>query len=362
MKLLILTQTYPCSNRIYEMAFVHTRNLQYIHHKHEVMVVSFAAEQNYEFEGISVFTKEHLNDLIEKENFDAVISHAPNIRNHIRSLIPLMDKIDKLFFVFHGHEVLHTTNYYPEPYEYQKLENYFKQPIVQIYDFIKCKVLKWFISKYIGEKLKLIFVSNHLKQLAIANIGLNCEVIDENSKVIHNPVNEVFLENQYDWTEKKHLDFITIRPLNKSVYAIDLLMKLAKSNPFRTFYVYGEGDYFNYNNYPVNVKIMRKFLKPCEIPATLNKYKAAIMLSHHDTQGVMACEMAAFGIPIIVSNTAASEEMFADVKNKLLLNNDNMKVDLLPEVQKFKKSSLAAFHKKLSIKNTSLAELQFFKN
>ena len=84
------------------------------------------------------------------------------------------------------------------------------------------------------------------------------------------------------------------------------------------------------------------------------------MPSHHDSQGVMVCEMAAFGIPVVVSDIPATREMLKSVKNKFFINNQQpvffaeqlfKQLDNVPADQ--------ALKERLSNQNTCGRELEF---
>jgi glycosyltransferase involved in cell wall biosynthesis len=322
MKLLILAQSYPSKQNIYAQAYVHSRLLYYQKCAVHVEVISFACRAAYTFEGIRVHPASSFKALLAESSFDAIICHAPNIRNHMRLLLPVINTLPKIFFVFHGHEILRKSKYYPEEYQFNRNIFYnLKRKFDSFYDYIKCLILKHFIKEYGGKKLYLIFVSQYLKKLFQANVHLTEKEFGSFSTVIHNPLNPVFTKGQYNWSSQKKYDFITIRPFDKSVYAMDIILKIAEQNPKYSFHVYGQGKFFEYYKRPRNLKLINGYLSPAQIAKKLNSYKAALMPSHHDSQGVMVCEMAAFGIPVVVSDIPATREMLKSVKNKFFINN-----------------------------------------
>lgn len=92
--ILILTQAYPSQGNPYQMAFVHARVKQYLVMGQPVKVLSFAAKQDYRFEGVEVVT---LQSAEQSGLFKAatVVSHAPNLRNHIRFILKNRKKISR---------------------------------------------------------------------------------------------------------------------------------------------------------------------------------------------------------------------------------------------------------------------------
>lgn len=53
------------------------------------------------------------------------------------------------------------------------------------------------------------------------------------------------------------------------------------------------------------------------------------MLTRRDTQGVMSCELATYGIPLITSDIPVCHEIFDDFEHVYYLNNDLRNIDLL---------------------------------
>jgi glycosyltransferase involved in cell wall biosynthesis len=353
MKLLIISQTYPSKNEIYQNAYVHTRSLYYKKFGHSVDVISFAAKNQYSQDDIPVYPESDFKKLVANNKYDAVVFHAPNLRNHIRFFITNLAILPKAFFVFHGFEVLCTSKYYPEPFAFKK-ESKFNRLLVDCYDVVKCFLMRLIIKKYGGEKLKLIFVSQYLSSLFEENIKIPFAEFKKYSEVIHNPVHPVFLENKYDDSSREKL-CITIRSFDKSVYAIDQVVEIAKNNPDYTFHIYGKGEYFKHNKKPSNVMVFDGFLTPEELVKTINKYRLAIMLSHHDSQGVMATEMSYFGISLIVSDIPAAREMFGGEMGVKLVDRTNIKLDELVFEQN------ESIRSKVSLENTVLKELEYIK-
>ena len=351
MKLLIISQTYPSKDEIYQNAYVHTRSLYYKKFGHSVDVISFAASNQYSQDGIPVYSESGFKTLVANNKYDAVVFHAPNLRNHIRFFITNLAILPKVFFVFHGFEVLCTSKYYPEPFAFKK-ESQIKKFFINCYDVVKCFLMRLIIKKYGGEKLKLIFVSKYLSSLFEDNIKIPFAEFKKYSEVIHNPVHPVFLDNKYESLNREKL-CITIRSFDKSVYAIDKVVEIAKNNPEYTFHIYGKGEYFKHNKKPKNVMVFDGFLTPEELVKTINKYRFAIMLSRHDSQGVMATEMAYFGIPLIASNIPAAREMFGGESGIKLVDHTDIKLDELVFEQN------ESIRSKVSLENTVIKELEY---
>ncbi|MDF3047358.1 MAG: hypothetical protein K0R73_476 [Candidatus Midichloriaceae bacterium] len=337
MRVLVLTQAYPSKENIMPMAFVHTRLKYYMQNGLDVDVLNFSAKSNYVHEGVKVYTCAPRNIA----EYDVVVSHAPNLRSHLLFLLPRMRQIKKLVFIFHGHEILYITSYTSAPFSKIKPKLYCVYNLFQkLYDKVKLFVLRKFIQKHLRGKLSLIFVSKWLYNQFLLNVGLKESELTGRYQIIHNCVGESFISNRYTPENAKY-DFICIRGFDRAIYCIDVVVKLAEQNPHLKFHIYGKGRYFEYYKKPSNITIFEKYIPNSEIPNLLNNYKAAIMPSRLDSQGVMVSEMATYGIPVISSNIEVSRDMFKEFPNVFFINNDapklpsNMDVNIINPVKKF---------------------------
>ncbi len=318
--LLVLVQAYPSEGNPYQMGYVHARVKQYLVTGQPVRVLSFSATQDYQFEGVEVVTAQSA----EQSNlFEAatVISHAPNLRNHFRMIFKQRRKIAKLVFVFHGHEVMHVPSEYPQPYHWNKKEKR-QQALRWVLDPIKLKAAKVFLRYFSKQMLiKFIFVSRWMKETFERNIFAIGEI--ENA-IINNPVSKAFSKGGFQINPSKGpLRAICIRPLDSSKYSIDLVLKLAQSNPNIIVDVYGKGQLPQVMQYGENVSFTNHFITQSEIPSVLNGYDLAILPTRLDAQGVSACEFASYGIPMITSDIPIMQEMLGAFTNVCFLPNDS---------------------------------------
>lgn len=362
LKILVLCENYPSTANPTVMAFIHTRNVAYKQHRVQVDVLAFQVKEAYVYEGVPVYTAKHFSELITSNKYNVVVCHAPNLRNHLRAIIPNIRILPKIVFVFHGHEILRTSRYYPAAYPFNRGRFYaLKKFARDIYDLIKCQVLNFIIKKYGGQKISLIFVSNYLRELFTHNVGLQESEIARFSTVIPNPSSEYFMCDKYDWNSKKKADFIIIRTFDGPKYCIDYVLGIAKAIPKYTFHIYGDGRYFEYNPTPNNVTVFKGFLKQSEVPNLLNQYRAALMPSKWDSQGVMATEMACFGIPLIASKIPAAMEMLSEFPNVLLIEDDKTEIDLDSFLKNIKPQDNSLAKARFSAENTAKRELEWFK-
>lgn len=306
MKILVLVQDYPSESKRYAMSYVHTRCLGYLKGGHDVTVLNFSSKKNYQYEGVSVVSDKGvvIND------YDLIASHAPNLKNHLRFLKAVKGR--RVVFFFHGHEVL-LTSQYPQPYFWKR--NKWRSFKSAAYDRFKLLVLKyWFPYFSSRNKVGVVFVSEWMRERFESNLGLRAENIGR-VQVIPNSVHDSFVSGHYDKNAQKSADFITIRPLDESKYCVDLVVKLAEENPFKSFHLYGRGDFFKYLKKPENLFVFDDFVPQSEIPAMLDRYRFALMPTRYDAQGVMMCEMATYGIPMITSGIDICQEMLKGYEN-----------------------------------------------
>ncbi|KPB05672.1 glycosyltransferase [Bacillus sp. CHD6a] len=363
MKILVLAQDYPSEANKYAMNFVHTRNLEYKNKNIEVNVLSFNAKVCYDYDGITVVTEE---EVVKKKLYstsEIVISHAPNIRNHIRFLNKYNDEIEQLVMFFHGHEVMKMNNYYPKPFAFMPTKK--KNKYVQnIYDHYKLFAMKKFIVKQVrDQKLHMVFVSNWMRDVFIENTNIDKQIVDKSSVIIPNSMNNVFLDKSYITNDRKKGDFITIRPLDNPKYGVDIVVEIAKKYPHLSFDIYGKGSLFKYIEKPDNVTVFDDFLKPEQLAEKLNGYRCALMPTRLDAQGVMMCEIASYGMPIITSDLPICKEMLQDFHNVWFFNNDSAEISLDKVLQEIdlKKVPDPITKEIFSLEKTTLKEIELFK-
>lgn len=352
MKILVLTENYP-SNNCHNRMYIHVRNKYYKKHGIDVTVLSFKAKHNYTFEGINVYSKNNF----EIDNYDILCAHAPNIKHHYQFIKKYKKYFKKIILFFHGQEILKWNIDYPKEYSFMK-NNIIKVKLRYIYDEIKLKIWSNYINKNINN-LHLVFVSNYLYKKFLIYTKIDKQNIDKYKSIINNSVGELFEINNYNNISKKEYDFITIRgeSLDQSKYGIDIVTRLAFNNPKYKFLVIGEGNYYKYNDKPDNLIFINKILNHKEIIEYINKSKYGLMPTKQDTQGVLTCELATFGIPTITSDIDVCKEVFNGFKNVILINNSINDLDSI--IKNFKCSKNK--NEKYFSKNTISKEIELFK-
>ena len=127
------------------------------------------------------------------------------------------------------------------------------------------------------------------------------------------------------WTEKKY-DFVTIRSvLDGSKYAVDIVNDIAKLNPQKKFLLVGKGLFFNYIPKADNLDWVDERISHQKMIELLNSAKCALMPTRTDAQGVMMCEMATFGMPLITSDIPVCHEVLDGWEGVAFISNENYK-------------------------------------
>lgn len=318
MKVLVAVADYPNNNGGVLLMYVHARNKYYIAHGIDVTVLNFAAKQSYNYDGIDVVSlKEYEENFVR---YDVLICHAANIRNHYLFLKKHGDDFPKFVFFFHGHEVLKVRETYQHAFPYVKNSGIANSVLQDIYDSFKFIIWNHYYRK-IAYKSKFIFVSNWMVERFERYVKLNTDDFD--SYIIPNNVGEIFEKETYDEKTQKEYDFVTIRSrLDGWKYCIDLVNEWAYANPEFKFLVVGNGEYFSHYKKADNIELRLESLHQSQIPEVLNSARVALMPTRLDAQGVMMCEMATYGIPLITSNIDICRELEMKLNNILLIENE----------------------------------------
>ena len=321
MKALILAADYPDLNGKIALYYIHTRSMFYIKKGLEIEVLNFKAKEDYTIDGVNVITLDTYKTKKEKTDYAILIAHAPNLRNHYLFLKKYGDNFKKFLFFFHGHEVLKINKDYAKPYDYMRKKGEFLQ---DVYDYFKLKIWHKFFMKN-NDKSYYIFVSNWMKEKFLKNTKIKDDFIKRRSFITYNSIGEEFEKNTYKKDGKKEYDFVTIRGhLDGSKYCIDIVNQLARLNPKSKFLVIGKGKYFDKYEKASNLEWKEQLCNHKEIIEILNKSKCALMPTRTDSQGLMACEIATFGIPLITSDISVCHEIFDSFKNVEFIDNQNI--------------------------------------
>lgn len=323
MRVLVAVTAYPTFDGKKPMSFVHSRCLYYRGMGISVTVLNFGARNSYEIDGIQVIC---LSDYESSDDtYNVLICHAANLRNHYRFLQKYENRFEKKVFVFHGHEILRNAKYYPRPYAFNRTSRT-KRGLRNIYDSFKLLVWRRYYLSNI-DTIRLIFVSRWLLEQFLLEIRCDEKMLNGHAVVIPNSVGHYFEVNRYHQNVYQY-DFITIRTsMDKSSYCLDIIVQIAKKMPTHKFCVIGNGQFFSYFPKPDNVQWIKGVYSHEELGLMLNTARFALMPTREDSQGLMACEVATLGIPLITSDIDVCKEVFSDCPNVAFISNQSLDIE-----------------------------------
>ena len=143
----------------------------------------------------------------------------------------------------------------------------------------------------------------------------------------------MFEKESYGKTAERKYDFIIIRGnLDGSKYGVDIATELARNNPQYRFLLIGKGQFYQHYARPDNLEWINNV-----IVQYMNQAKCALMPTRQDTQGLMTCEMATYGIPTITSDIPVCHEICDAFDNVKLIDNSNTALDLTPLLDELQK-------------------------
>lgn len=317
-KILVLVENYPDNNGNVSLMYVHTRNLYYVENGLEVTVLSFKTSENYCFQGIPVIS---LGSYKKKyDEYDLLVVHAANLKHHYLFLKKYQNRFKHILFFYHGHEVLKINKVYSKPYGFIK-NNCFKMHLQNVYDDFKLIVWRYYLMK-IYKKSFFVFVSNWMRDEFFKWTKISRQAIENRTSVTYNCVGKKFETEKFDSTNEKEYDFITIRNnLDDSKYSIDIVNDWAKNTPNGKFLLVGQGEFFQHVDKSNNITWLNQTMSHDEIIKALDKCRFALMPTRTDAQGLMMCEMAAYGIPVITSDIPVCHEIFGGFENAFFIKN-----------------------------------------
>lgn len=359
MRLLIAAIDYPNLQGEKSLMYIHTRNKYYIELGVQLEVLNFSTKNNYNIDNVKVITLSSATNKIEQYKYDILVCHAPNLKYHYRLLKKYEKYFKKIVFIFHGHEIVKINDVYPIPYAFKNNNKFIHNKMRNIYDEIKILVWRSYFSKILY-KCEFVFVSENLKREFITNLKVKNSKFVNKLHVINNSVGHLFESKSYDYISHKKYDFITVRSnIDSSVYCIDIINNIAKKYKEYNFLVIGKGEYFKYNDKSENIIHINDTFDHLKIIDFLEKSRFALMPTRRDTQGVMACELATYGIPLITSNIKVCKEIFKEFSNVFLVDNNN--IDLKEVIKYFESHEEVRKNDKYFANNTIEREVKLYK-
>ena len=357
-KVLVLAAYYPTVDGARPLYYIHSRNLYYQANNIDVTVLNFSVKKGYIFDGIKIISLAEF-DKKEADKYNILILHAANIRNHYKFLVQYGSLFEKKIFVFHGHEILHISKYYPAPYDFMVKKSVINGFLQDRYDDLKIAIWRRYFLKNI-HNVRLIFVSKWIYKQFLRELNVREKRLMNNAKIISNSIGKIFEEMERK-TDNIVFDFLTIRSnMDDSKYGVDIVIKLAETYPNYKFCLIGKGNIFNYLKKPENLFWISKEMTHEEIVQYINKSRIALVPTREDTQGLIACEMASCGMPLITSDIEVCREVFSDCPRCAFINNDEPDLEkALRMLSKDTKENKA--WQRYYARNTIIKEIEFIK-
>lgn len=357
---LVAVENYPDLKGGVSLYYVHARNLSYLNAGISVTVLNFSTDKDYVIDNILVISENTFRKEYADKRFPVLLLHAANIKNHYRFLKKYGNLFSKYIFFFHGHEVLRCAKVYSKPYKYVS-RNVVKEYAKDMYDIVKLWLWRNTFKKCY-EKSEFVFVSQWMHDEFLRWVKLKTEYMKGREHIIYNCIGKSFETESYDLEQKKRYDFLSIRSnFDGSKYGVDVICNLARENPELKFCLIGKGNYFNYNKKPGNLEVVYKFLKHEEMIDYLNLSKCALIPTRTDAQGVMACEMATFGIPVITSDIPVCKEVFSAFDNVGYISNDRKGQKIVEIYQTIAQNQKKIKNEKYFEKHTTAKEITLLK-
>ena len=202
-------------------------------------------------------------------------------------------------------------------------KNIFKTYLQNRYDDFKLYLWNRYFKKNYKSSY-CIFVSNWMRNEFYKWTKIKPSLLQNREFVTYNSVGEIFEKETYKKNTEKEFDFITIRSfLDGSKYCVDIVNELAFKNPELNFLLIGRGDYFNHYDKAPNVTWINRMMTHQEMCHQMDLSKCALMPTRTDAQGVMMCEMSAYGMPVITSDIPVCHEVFEKVPGIGFIDNEN---------------------------------------
>ena len=359
-KILVAATDYPDLNGKVTLMYIHVRNVFYKKNGLNVIVLNFRAKNDYEIDGIKVITLKTYNKNKDEYKDGILVCHAANLRNHFVFLTKNRE-FKKIIFFYHGHEVLKINKTYSKPYKFAK-PSIVRTFIQNRYDELKLFVWKKFIIQNI-KKLFFVFVSKWMLEEFLKSTKVPFDLIRDKYMITYNCIGEPFENNTFKYNNNKRYDFLTIRSnLDGSKYAIDIVNSIAYRNPSFKFLLYGKGEFFSHYDIAPNIIWMNETLNHQQITSVMQKCRCALMPTRTDSQGLMMCELASTGMPLITSDLPVCHEVFDGFANVAFIQNKQTDINLNKILVNLENNAPYEKNEKYFNKNTSKKELELLES
>lgn len=353
MRVLVAVEDYVGEGRAMSHRFVHVRNKYYLKQGIDVTVLNFSCDSNYTYEEVNVISLASYKN--GNRDYDILICHQPNIKHHFVFLGKYEKDFKHLIFFFHGHEVLKINKAYSEPYDYMR-QSKAKVLGQDIYDDFKLAIWRHYYPKR-KNKSTFVFVSKWMLDEFLKWTQIPYSSIKNQCMITYNCIGQAFEDAVFEPNCEKKYDLITIRNnLDGSKYCVDFVNELAKKNPQLSFLLVGKGEIFDHYKKADNLTWFNQTMNHQEIIQMIQTARCALMPTRTDAQGLMMCELASTGMPLITSDIPVCHEVFDDFKNVVLIKNEEI-VELDAYIKKLESGLPYDINDKYYNSNTSQAEV-----
>lgn len=307
---LLVTRSYPAYDNLYSYGFVHSRVAGYRRSGVQVDVFQLGSEAlSYdEFQNVDV-VRGSVGDLalmMGSNQYESVLVHS--FDEQIWSVVQGYLPSTRVIVWLHGAEI--------QPWYRRDFNHADEADRVRAIQRSDMRMGLWRrIFEEMPENLHLVFVSEHLAQQAMMDVGIR--ISPDQYSVIHNLIDGDFFEYQEKDVALRHR-VLSIRPYTHQTYANDLATKAIldlSDEPWfgdMAFSLFGDGRLFDETVEPLrrfsNVRLEKRFLTKQEIRDAHRRHGVFLVPSRIDSQGVSRDEAMASGLVPVTNRVAAIPE------------------------------------------------------
>jgi len=326
---LVIVPDYPSLNNLYNCAFAHSRNKEYVNNGIKVQVAAISQsnwyQTVYEHDGVSVFKGSHkdLKDLLSRKQYKVIITHF--VDENLYSIFDGYISNEKLIFICHGPEtvfryLVNVTRPYFTPA--------FKEPIQNDLFDLKEKYVKKYSQM---DNVEWVFVSDWLKEFSEEQLNIKFK----HSRVINNIINEELFPYSPKTADDRRKILIIRKFDNICQHSLDqvvlAILHLSRKDFFKDleFEVYGDGNFYETLIEPIlqfdNVHLHRTFIPNNKISSVHAKSGILLIPSRHDAHAVAMGEGASSGLVVVGSRVTSNPFFMNESENHTLADAEDYK-------------------------------------
>lgn len=371
---LILVPDYPSYYNLYNCAFAHSRNKEYVKSGLKIQVVAVNEcvwyQTKYIKDDIPVLkcSFQDLKKILQKHQHKVVITHFVDEKFYSIFDGNIFNN-QKMIFICHGPETVYR-------YLVNKTRPYFtapcKEPIINNLFDLKDKYVKLYSQK---DNVEWVFVSDWLKEFSEEQQHLKFK----HSRVINNIMDEdLFPYSPKTKDDRKKIlvvrkfDNICQHSLDQVVMCI---LELSRRDIFSDleFEIYGDGNYYDELVEPIknlsNVHLYRRFIPNEKLNEIYKSHGIMLLPSRHDAHAVSMGESASTGMVVVGSNVTSNPYFMNEKENHTLADPEDY-VELANIIERLYNDPLeflrisenmSKFTRKFNKENTVKKEVELIK-